>query len=166
MIFGKRHPYNKHPALASGYIETDRNAVVMVEPFAQFAHGIGKLPAFELHLNLAHNRLASRTIQPIASSLLTSKRPGSWQKVRLGRGSVKEDRGQYPDESTGPCPAGRRGVAELTCRNGAYRYTGKGKVKADGTAGTRTQCVIFLAHSIDRPGVGRVGTRPITALPI
>jgi hypothetical protein len=64
MIFGEGHPNNKHPPLASGYIETDRNAVVMVEPFAEFAHGVGELPAFELHLNLAHNRLLPEPINP------------------------------------------------------------------------------------------------------
>ena len=36
----------------------------------------------------------------------------------------------------------------------AYRDTGKEKVKAHGTAGMRTQRVIFLAHSIGR--IGRV----------
>jgi hypothetical protein len=44
------------------------------------------------------------------------------------------------------------GIAELTYRESAYRYTGKEKVKAGDTAGTLTQCVLFLAHSISRVG--------------
>jgi hypothetical protein len=58
MILGKGHSHDKHPSLASGDIETDRNAVVVVEPFTQLAHGVGKFPAFELYLDLAHHHRA------------------------------------------------------------------------------------------------------------
>ena len=61
----------------------------------------------------------------------------------------------------GPCPAGRRGVAELICRKGAYRNTGKKKVKVDGTAGMRTQCVIFLAHTLSAASGGWVLARSL-----
>ena len=60
LILGKGHSYNKDPPLASSDIETDRNAVIVVEPCAKLAHGVAKFPAFELHLDLAHH-----TLQPV-----------------------------------------------------------------------------------------------------
>src|SRR5205814_812726 len=53
-VVGKQNPHFEHPSLPSLNVEVHRNAVVVVEPLAKFAHRIGKCPTRQTYFDLAH----------------------------------------------------------------------------------------------------------------
>src|SRR5205085_5769700 len=48
----------------SGYVEIRRDAIVVVEPFAQFAQGVGQFPPFQTQFDLAHRQPAVHYCAP------------------------------------------------------------------------------------------------------
>src|SRR5437764_12081001 len=75
MSVRKQHPNDKHSSFSSGDVETDRNAVVMVEPFAQLVQGISEFPADKFDLDLVH-RLALLGIRYSRSYSITTADSG------------------------------------------------------------------------------------------